>query len=131
MEGNKEILSASRDDEHCSKGISETVGVKPVNINNNSLSDSSVSETCKLSGVSSHKAIHNWQYGETKLLIACYGNHADELGHPFKRLYFWDNVVNDLLSNKCHVSKQMFSMIFRRVWQKKRQHSCGIISAIV
>ncbi|XP_044599349.1 uncharacterized protein LOC123275316 [Cotesia glomerata] len=37
-----------------------------------------------------------WQY---------YGYHLDEKNHPIQKKYFWENVVNDLISQKFNVNK--------------------------
>lgn len=48
---------------------------------------------------------YDWQYQDTLALIRSYGYHLDEKNHPVQKKYFWENIVNDLISQKFNVNK--------------------------
>jgi hypothetical protein len=42
---------------------------------------------------------HEWQHDEVKCLLHSFEQHKDELSHPKKRKFAWDNIANDVVSN--------------------------------
>lgn len=45
-----------------------------------------------------------WSYDETIALISAIESRYDEMHHPKKKKHFWENISNDLLSQKFTVS---------------------------
>jgi hypothetical protein len=47
---------------------------------------------------------HHWTYDQTLYLIDAMGSHMDELNHPKKRRFVFNNISNDLLSSGFSIS---------------------------
>jgi len=54
-----------------------------------------------------------WGYNDTLVLISAVESHYEELNHPKKRKYAWENISNELLSQNILVSKPACS----KKWQ--------------
>ncbi|CAH2085779.1 unnamed protein product [Euphydryas editha] len=68
--------------------------------------NSHLCETCQ-KNLSATKKPDCWNYNETIALIQSYASRVDEARHPIHRKCFWQNVSNDLISQKyCFDKKQ-------------------------
>ncbi|GBP41150.1 hypothetical protein EVAR_31275_1 [Eumeta japonica] len=60
---------------------------------------------------------YNWQHDDTLALIRSYGYHLEEKNNPIQKKIFWDNIVNDLISQKFNVNKNQCQTKWNSLYQ--------------
>lgn len=60
---------------------------------------------------------YDWQYKDTLALIRSYGYHLEEKNNPVQKSLFWENMVNDLISQKFNVNKNQCQTKWNSLYQ--------------